>query len=392
MPETTARPLARPLRPEVDLLFSTARVRISPETEDRIRSAVRQNVNWIDLIRLAIQHETTALLYWNLQRICPQSVPAGVLEPLAARYKKMAAEAQSRAEELVHILDAFDERRIFAVAYKGPLLAKRLYGNLFVREFSEFSDLDIMIHERDLSIAREIILDQGYREDARLEREMRFRRARNGARELELHWRFMTQSSPVADDPERFLRRFERLALLGTTVRSLPLDVYFLVLSLHGTKHKWKKLKLIGDVAEILESDNVDWDHVVREAEILGLKRMLAVAVLLAEDPLQAKIPAQLTRQLEVDRVARRLAEECRQNLLKEPDNTWRHEADIRFLFHLRERLSDKTHTLLWEWMWPKTMPDKNDLRFAPLPESLWVLYYLVRPVRLAWKEISERP
>jgi hypothetical protein len=82
--------LTRKTQPEADLLFSTARVRMTAEMADRIRATVRKEVNWIYLIKLALRHETTALLYWNLQRICPESVPASVLEPLAARSEGIA--------------------------------------------------------------------------------------------------------------------------------------------------------------------------------------------------------------------------------------------------------------------------------------------------------------
>lgn len=392
MPERVAQRSPQGIPPEADLLFSTARVRVGPEVAERIRAATRKDVNWIALIQMALQHETTALLYRNLQLICPGSVPNGVLEPLAARFEAQAAEAHGRAEELVRILRALEDHGLFAVAYKGLMLAQRLYGDLSLREFSDFSDLDIMIHERDLAKARGVILTQGYREDAQGEREMIFYGGRDGRRTLELHWRFMTKSSRIPDDPERFFQCVEKIQLAGATVRSLPLEIYFLILCLHATKHKWRKLKLICDIAETLGSRDVDWKYVVREAENLGLRRMLAVGILLAENPLGAECPAGLARLLKIDRAARSLAAECRQNLLREPDDTWRLHAEFRFLLKMRERLSDKAAMFLWEWMWPKTMPDKDDRQFVLLPESLSVLYYFLRPVRLAWKEIAERP
>jgi Uncharacterised nucleotidyltransferase len=380
--ETSVRPLAEKMRPEADLLFSTARVRMTAEIADRIRAAVRQEVNWINLIQLAMQHETTALLYWNLSRICPDSVPAGILEPLAARYQAQAAEARHRAEELVRILRALEDQGIFALAYKGPILAQRLYGDLSLREFSEFSDLDIMIHERDLLKAQDVILGQGYREYARLKREFMF--CRDGGRMLELHWHFMLQSARVQNDPERFLRRFEVVPLAGATLRSLPLEVYFLVLSLHGTKHKWRKLKLICDIAEIVGSPDVDWEYVTREAEDLGLRRMLAVGVLLAEDPLGVVSPTGLTRRLGISRVARSLAAECREELLNDADESWKKEAEFKYLFKMRERLHDKTSMIL-----SRVAPTEHDRRFVAIPDSLSALYYFVRPVRVAWEKIT---
>ena len=203
VPKAFTQPLTQKTSPEANLLFLTARVRMTTETADRIRTIVQQEVNWIFLIQLALQHETTALLYWNLQRICPDNVPAGILEPLAARYKAQAAEAQHRAQELVRILGAVDQG-IFALGYKGPILAQRLYGDLSLREFSRFSDLDVMIHECDLPKAQAVILEQGYREQVRSERELIFRE-RNGERMLELHWHFTTHLTRVPDDPKNFL-------------------------------------------------------------------------------------------------------------------------------------------------------------------------------------------
>jgi hypothetical protein len=402
MPETLTQPVTPKLQPEADLLFSTARVRMTTEMADRIRAAVREQVDWIGLIQLAMQHGTTALLYWNLRRVCPDEVPTGILEPLAARYKTHAAEAQNRAEELVRIMSALENHGISAAAYKGPTLAQRLYGSLSLREFSEFSDLDIMIHEGDLLKAQSVIQSQGYRllylktselnEWARTNRECYFCRENNGDRMLELHWRFMLRSAHIQDDPKRFLQRREQVPLAGGTVPSLPLEVYFLVLSLHATKHKWKKLKLICDIAEILGLADLDWEYVMREAEDLGLKRMLAVGVLLAEDPLGVRAPARLIDRLGIDRTARSLAEDCRQGLLQEPDETWRDSAEYKFLFDIRERLQDKASIFLWERLVPKFRPDERDRKLVSIPESLSALYYFVRPVRIAWEKFTERP
>jgi len=398
MPETSPQPLTR-TQPEADLLFSTARVRMSPEIADRIRAAVQQEVNWIHLIQLAIQHETAALLYWNLLRVCPDKVPPGVLEPLAARYKSQAAEAHDRAEELVRIMRALEDQGIYAAAYKGPTLAQKLYGRLSLREFSEFSDLDIMIHEGDLLKAQSVICSQGYQllflktselpEYARTHRECYFRREMNGERTLELHWRFMLRTAHVQDDPERFLQRREIVHLAGATVPSLSLEVYFLVLSLHAAKHKWRKLKLIVDLAQILGSPHLDWDYVANEAEDLGLRRMLAVSVLLAEDPLGVPGPSRLTDRLRIDRTARNLAAEIRRGFLQEPDKTWRDEAEYKFLFDIRERLQDKANMFLWERLLPKFMPDERDRKLVSIPEPLSALYYFVRPVRLVLDKIA---
>lgn len=399
MPEiAAARACAR--QPEAELLFCTARARMTPEISSRIHEMARGEVNWIRVVQLAMQHETTALLYWNLQRICPDLVPGGILAPLAARYQFQAAEARSRASELTRTLEVLEKSGIFAVAYKGPSLAQQLYGDVALREFSTGSDLDIMIHERDLLKARDVLLDQGYRlaflessqvlEYSHTHRELHFYSKRDGGRALELQWRFMMPSARVQDDPGRFLKRCGTISLAGSNVRSLPLETYLLVLSLHGAKHKWRKLKLLCDIAEILATPDLDWNYVAREAEGLGIQRMVAVGVLLAEDPLEAAAPAALTRRLKIDRQARAMAGECRRELLSEPDATWRDEADQNFLVQMRERLRDRARMYLHNRLLPKITPDERDHQFAPMPRSLSALYYFVRPVRMAWQKMTD--
>jgi Uncharacterised nucleotidyltransferase len=384
MPDNTAQPLARATPADAELLFATARTRMTPQFAERIRTAVRGEVNWINVVQLAMQHETTPLLYWNLHRVCADSVPAGVLEPLAARFEAQVTEARQRMEELVRILAALEQAGVFAVAYKGPMLSHKLYGHLSLREFSETSDLDIMIYKRDLWKAQRVIRGQGYRlwflpesklrRYAWIYRELHFLREQGGERLLELHWRFAMRSARIPNDPQRFLKQFEMIPFAGANLRSLPLEVYFLILSLHATKHRWRKLKLICDIAEILGFPNVDWEYVAHEARQLGLKRTLAVGILLAADPLEVAAPAVLLKRLKIDRAAQRLAADCREALLREPDERWRKEVEYKFLLDTRDRLRDRARMFLWNRAIPKITP------------------VAIRPtLRMAWEKIAER-
>jgi hypothetical protein len=384
-------------RPEVDLLLSCARTQVTPEISDRIRTLVKKQVDWIELIRLAMRHDVMTLLYRNLQQVCPDSVPENILGPLGARHRERAREAQRRVEALVRITSLFEEQGILAVPYKGPALAQRLYGDLSLRGFG---DLDIMILERDVPRAKELTQLLGYEvmflndtvqlaEHVRANRELIFSNPSDGA-QLELHWRFALQSLCVKDDPGRFLQYFERIGLGGSQVLSLPLEVYLLILSLHATKHKWRQLKLICDIAEILGHNSVDWNYVIREAHDLGLERMLAVGVLLAEAPLEAVIPAELARGLQIDHTARALAAQVRRSLFTEPDEDWSAHADFYFQVKIRERLRDKA-SMLHRNLPSILAPNERDRQFLSIPEQLSTLYYFVKPFRWAWEKMNTR-
>src|ERR1700733_14674971 len=165
MPETltltpTAGAIGASSRPvEIALLLACARTHITPEIADRITALVQENVNWIALIRLAMRHEVMPLLYRGLQQTCAEATPSQILAPLRRRYEDQAAQSRRHTAELLRILPAFKSSGVFAVPYKGPALAQRLYGDLALREFG---DLDIMVRDRDVPKAQEVIRGLGY--------------------------------------------------------------------------------------------------------------------------------------------------------------------------------------------------------------------------------------
>jgi Uncharacterised nucleotidyltransferase len=396
MPERVAPSRGASLRPEMDLLLSCARTRLTPEIAARIRAAVQKGIDWLALIQLAMRHDVMPLLHRNLQQVCPDALPDYISGPLRARYEAQVAQARRHAEELVRVLAILADRGIHAVPYKGPALAQRLYGDLSLRPFG---DLDVLILHRDVPKAQGLIRRLGYEfarqidadnfaEHLRVNREFQFVGS-DGTR-LELHWRFASLLVRVKRDPERFLQRLEMIWLAGVQVSSLPLEDYFLILSLHATKHEWKQLKLICDLAEILGRPDLDWNYVLREAHSLGLKRMLAVGALLAKDSLDAALPAELAQGLKTDRTARAMADRIRHGFCEELPEDWLTLAGFSFQFKIRERLRDKA-SLLCGHLRTKLSPSERDRRFLPMPEFLSSMYYLVKPVRWSWEKWNDR-
>lgn len=382
-------------RPEMDLLCWCARTQLTPEIAARIRGAVQKDVDWLALIRLAMRHDVVPLLYRNLQRVCPNAVPDSISGPLRAHYQSLSAQARLHTEELVRVLAACADQGIRAVPYKGPALAQRLYGDVSLRPFG---DLDIVVLERDVPRARDLLQRLGYEfvppnntldlaEHVRTGREFQFTSSEGTS--LELHWRLGSRLVRVKQDPERFLQGLETICLAGAQVPSLSLEDYFLVLSLHATKHEWKQLKLVCDIAEILGRADVDWNYVAREAHVLGLKRMLAVGALLAEGALDTALPAELVRGLKMDSTAQAMADRIRRGFAEEPDDAWQREADFSFQFKIRERLRDRA-SLLCRHLPDGLAPNERDRRFLPMPEFLSSLYFLVKPVRWIWEKFHD--
>jgi hypothetical protein len=394
MPEQNGKLQSAGNDAETELLLCCARMRSTPEMSRRMREAAQKEIDWIQFIRLVLRHDTLPLIYRNLQRICPDLVPSGVLEPLRARYEAGAAESRRLAEELVGILGFLESECIFAVPYKGSALAARLYGDLSLRGFG---DLDIMICERDALRARRLLIDRGYAPERvetgdlaqflRENHEMLLYRT-DGMVRLDLHWRYISKAACLAGDPERFQQQLETISIAEVEVRTLRLEAYLLVLSLHAAKHQWVQLKLICDIAEILAVPDLEWEHVAREAKELGLMRVLSTGVLLAQGLLGAEVPSELARELKIDRKAKSLAAQARARLFEEPGERWGLKGGIVSQIAIRERFRDRTKIFL-RYLLHELRPSERDRWFLPLPSALSVAYYVIRPIRLTLERIG---
>jgi hypothetical protein len=394
MPEPTRRLPGGAPTAEMELLLCCAATRAGTETTKRIRAAARKEIDWVQFTRLVLRHDMLPLTYRNLYRNCPDIVPSGVLEPLRARHEALAAESRLLAEELLDVLGFLDSQGISAVTYKGPALAVRLYGDLLLRGFG---DLDIVVGEQDALRARRLLLDRGYAPERvntgdlshflREHHEMLFYRV-DGKMRLDLHWRFTSRSACLAGDPERFLQHLETITIGGAELRSLRLETYLLVLSMHAAKHQWIQLKLICDIAEILAVTDLDWEFVLHEADDLGLKRVLGTGLLLAQDLLDAVVPVKLAQDLKIDRTAKTLAAQARTRLFEEPDERWGLQGGITSQMEIRERMRDRARIFL-QYFLPKLRPSERDHWFLPLPSALSAAYYVVRPVRLVLQRIG---
>jgi hypothetical protein len=394
MPEQTGQLQTAAPCAEMRLLLCCARTRTNPEMSQRIREAARKEIDWFQFIRLAVRHDTLSLIYSNLHRICPDIVPGGVLEPLRARHEAEALDGRLLAKELVDILGFLDSHGIQAVPFKGPALAVRLYGDLSLRGFG---DLDIMVCERDVVRARRLLIDRGYApasvDTGELQQllherhELLLYRA-DGKVRLDLHWRFTNRAACLAGDPERFLKNFETISVVGKEVRSLRLETYLLILSMHAAKHRWVQLKFICDIAEILAVPDLDWRCVLEEADDLGLKRALGTGLLLAQGLFGTPLPPKLAQNLKFDRTVKALTAQACTHLFAEPGERWGLQGGITCQLEIRERLQDRTKIFL-RYFLHKLKPGEPDRWFLPMPRYLSLAYYVVRPVRLAWEKMG---
>lgn len=203
-------------QPEADLLLCCARTHLSSEKKEEIGALLHSEIDWPYLIRIADAHGLMPLLYFNLKKAFPDSVPRSVLDQLHARFLANAGRNLFLTQELFKILDLCEMNAIPAIPFKGPALAISLYGDLALRTFS---DLDILVRKQDIQRAKTLLLSQGYRLDLSLtkQQEIVFLHSdleggfvrQDGRVRVEVHWG-EPKDFPLTLDLEPFWKRLRK--------------------------------------------------------------------------------------------------------------------------------------------------------------------------------------
>lgn len=363
------------------------------ERAERVKGLLRKEIDWGYVLRTSASHGVLPLLYRSLSSTCPEAVPKGTMRQLRDYSHANALRNLFLTRELLKILSDFDAHRITAVPFKGPLLAESVYGDVSLRQFY---DLDILVPRQHLQRAKEILLSQGYMPEFALtpRQEASYVKCRHHCRLLdthgrtfvELHWRVTDPYLHFSVDRRQLWSRLQPMTLSGTQVMALSREDLFLILCAHGTKHFWARLEWMCDVAELIAvHKGINWQRVMDRARRLGGQRMLFLGLFLASDLLGAALPEEVLRTVRADPIVKSVGRQVCQQLFQSPNFST--EIRERFLFYLK--MADGiSHQLRYSLRCALrvVIPTRAEWELLPLPDSLFFLYYLVRPIRLAAK------
>ena len=358
-----------------------------------ITDLVNEGVNWQILLRLAEQHRVRPLLFQSLKSACWDAVPKATQLELERFNRANVQKNLLLTGELLRLIDRFEQNEIRIAAFKGPVLADSVYRDLSLREFC---DLDIIVQPRDVPKAEDILVADGYRAQFP-DREFRyafqnyqgqyaFRHGHTGI-VIDLHWRLSCKGVPFALQSPDIWPRLEKVTIAGRNIPTLAQDDLALLLAAHGTKEGWRSLIWVCDFAELLRNHrDIGWIAVLDRAGRSHSSRSVCLAIALASTLLDAPVPAPMIDTGWNNPTVRALAEEAKLRMLRtDPEG------------QLEEFLSGRnTHDRLRHRLWPLAAVlitrTVSDYEAMPLPKSLWGLYHLTRPFRLAGKMIKMMP
>lgn len=374
---------------ENELVLLCARTKVDAETRARIKTITGSpdEVDWDYVYRLARRHSVLPLVYSQLSASAPADVPPDQLARLKENYRDNAARNLLLTAELCRILQTFAAAGIEAVPYKGPALAVYAYGQLALRRFV---DLDILVRKADAIRATEVLTTGGFVcgtpwTDAQQALLLRTQHNLSMSREagrliVELHWEVASSLFASSLQAEDLWGRLETMRLNNIVVKSLSAEDLLLSLCVHGSKHLWERLAWICDVAELVKTRTaLKWSALLERAAATGNERMLFLGLYLANNLLDAPLPAHVKLKLEDDKVVVSLASKVSQRLFSGSEATpVTINQSIRFNWAVRAGWGSRLRYIRL-----LLQPTDADIEIVALPRPLNFVYYLMRPFGL---------
>jgi len=374
------------LRPELELILSCARTRLDEAATGRVRALLRSGLNWADVVATAFQHHVASFLYENLRLTAEELVPTVWLDSMSQYTRESSGLALLLFSELLHIHEIFEAEQMPLIPFKGPVLSWLAYRSLTGRTFI---DLDFVTKQENIPRATSLLKGAGFRAQFGPQEELAGRSGhapgqyaffRESSRaQVELHTEQTLRYFPVPLDFDNMSRRFITVEIAGRKIRTFSVEDTLVMLCVHGTKHFWDRLAWIVDVAELIATQQVDWEQSLQIAAGMKSTRVLLLGLYLAHEWLGAALPQPVLERAQRDAAVRWLAEKVRAQFEGNADAS--PGVVPRSLFRLRSR--DGIGQGIRHTLRLTMSPTERDRQTAHLPRFLAPLYMLTRPWRL---------
>jgi len=371
-----------PLVPEDELCLLLSRGELSPGIQARALELLARQLRWDQVLHRAYEHHLFPLLYRSLCKLEFHHVSAAARTELTGAFRTNALRNEFLRQKLVSLLRALSDSGIRAIPLKGVALSQKLYGD---PAFRDCSDIDLLVPEGQVLVARRRIIDQGYKGvfpeaffvqhqfptgvDCPLNPEVQ---NPHFPFQVDLHWTILHHSSKDSEVVQELWSAAGQSSFFGVSAYALSPTWEFLFLAEHAAGHKWQALRWLADIHDLCMSVPMDWKQVREKTNQFELQWIVSTTLAACASLFGMPIPREFSDaslpsgiQLYPNALSPQVGWKAPlfyPRLLKRPSEKLRWYADIIFV----ARPADRAY-----------------VRF---PAALSFLYYLWRPLRLSLK------
>ncbi|HNV71656.1 MAG TPA: nucleotidyltransferase family protein, partial [Candidatus Ozemobacteraceae bacterium] len=344
------------MTPEDRLLSLAALHNAASNHANELQDLIRGAINWDTIHQKAAKHRIGCQVFQTLSIVAFDRVPE-----LYRRHWQETAERSVRHNltlvgELIRVIDLLDRHGILCLSFKGPVLAALLHGTVALRPFA---DLDLIVATpEEARIAKELIVAEGYRvhesltprqEQLLLQTHCEYHLLHPEKQiYIDLHWNVFYDYFSYSFDLPRAFRESITVPVAHRALRSFRPEDLLLLLSAHHARHAWETMLMIVDIADLLQTHpDLDWQYIENQAERVGGRRLLHLALFLAERVCTSHLPSYISSQARSDITVRRLAQLVQCRWFSSESGTAGMLDELLFHLRCRERLFHQLRFLL---------------------------------------------
>ncbi|SFD66616.1 Uncharacterised nucleotidyltransferase [Lentibacillus persicus] len=342
-----------------------------------------QGIDWKVFIKLVFHHRLYPNLYAKLKQFDCGVIPPEVVDYISLYYKRNTLQMLKFSAVTEAISRLFTENRISLLLLKGPALGHLLYGDISLRTSS---DLDFLVPLEKMEKVDRLLTEQGYQKHDYIKTVLNDWKWRHHhvtyyhpeqQIKLEIHWRLNPGPAKEPGFHELWKRKI-RSSLTHFPVYLLGKEDLILFLTSHGARHGWSRLRWLVDIKELLKQD-IDWKKARNNLIRYRCKKPAGQGLLLASCLFNLR-PGHAMRPLIHTRPVMHLAQHAvfylknMINLHTEPVPEETANFHKHHLFSLMEWRQKCLFLLSFLY------PYSDDAETLPLPKSLHILYFPLRP------------
>ncbi len=383
------------LSKDFQFLIACCQATPSPEDIKFIRSFLNQQHSMLDtLIQLANQHGILPLVYYNIKTHTIDLEIQKFLPDLKQNYLAIAQRNILMSAELIRIMKLFKDNGIKALAFKGPTLSQMLYGDITLRQFG---DLDILLKEKDIYDAANILINSGFinlnplkmlNNDTCLDVAKDFHILNpNGNIHIELHWKLFEKKHKINLSNLNAKDINQIIYINKKEISTLSNEVLLVYLCIHGSKHMWERIEWICDIDRLILSQNINWEEVIQIAEQLNSTKAFFLGLKLSNIFFLTPIPEEIHNSInkkEVNVLFDMTIQQFSEN--KNTESTMM--SSLLKILKYQSLLFDSkqnSYALYFHTLFKISRGDCENFR---LPKQINFLYIILRPFRLIRKHV----
>lgn len=383
---------------ETRLILEACRTKIPTESLDNIARILDGPIDWEYVAKITRRNAASSLFFSNILKLFGDRLSNDMKHVVEGELEWSAHRNMFLTSKLLEIIRIFNENNIEILPFKGPMLAIQAYGNPALRTYG---DLDVLVRPRNFVSAVKLLKEHGYTAVTNvnwLERTTWYLGRKKdvymvnkaGSVKLELHWKLSGAHFGLPKEMNGLWHRLDSVSLAGIDVPALSFNDLLIYLCLHGSRHGWERLAWICDINELVGSkQEVDWDLLFVESKRLGCEKVVALGLRLIRDFFGSNLPSHDWDKIKGDeKLYDDMIAEIRGRLFSEETKIF--DIGEQYLYHLKlkERKSDrwKVHFHYISWYARIILtPGEIDKNILHLPSVLYPVYYVTRPLRLAY-------